>query len=197
MTDQPITPTRIIPAGAALPARPPDPDDVPPWRAPAPAYPAAHPNPNPPGPRPGANPPPPHSHPAPGSAPAEPGVIEVRVAYDPYPTAPDPAPSWWDRLTAIAPVWKLALVLALALAPIPGVGHSIATVWAYTVGEAREFGIPHAYALALAPLLLSGRAFTRTRSLRSLFVLAVALVGLTGAVEWFDLITALTGVHPR
>lgn len=184
MTDQPITPTRIIPAGAPLPARPPTPDEAPPWRAPAP-------------PHASAPPPPPNPHPAPEPPPAEPGVIEVRVTYAPYPTAPEPDPSWWQRLTAIAPAWQLAAVLLLALFPIPGVGHSIATVWAYTVGEARQFGIPHAYALALTPLLFAGRAFTRTRSLRSLFVLAVALVGLTGAVDWFDPITALTGVHPR
>ena len=31
MTDQPIIPSQIIPAGAPLPARPPEPGEAPPW----------------------------------------------------------------------------------------------------------------------------------------------------------------------
>ncbi|MEV0963282.1 hypothetical protein AB0J25_11950 [Streptomyces sp. NPDC049910] len=183
MTDQPITPTRIIPAGAPLPARPPAPDEAPPWRAPAPPYPGAHP------------PPPPPRDDRP------PGPIEVRVTVDLAVPYEEPEPSLWERFGAwlrqFGRPWQFCLVFAAAVLPIPGVGYSLGTVWAYTVGEAREVGVAHAYVLALVPLYLAARAVRRTHSLRWLFALAVALIGVTGAVDWFDPITALTGVHPR
>ncbi|MGW4028224.1 hypothetical protein ACWEFL_02710 [Streptomyces sp. NPDC004838] len=181
-----ITPTRIIPAGVPLPARPPTPDDVPPWRAPAPEGQSPPPE----------NPPAPPTDPEP--EPERPGTIEVRIAYDPYPITPDPEPSLWDRITRIAPGWKLLAAVLGAMLPIPGVGYSLATVWAYTVTQARtEFGPGWAYALALTPLALAARAVRRTRSLLALFALVIALIGLTGAIHWFDPIAALTGVRPR
>lgn len=183
MADQPITPTRIIPAGTPLPARPPEPDELPPWRdVPPPSA-----------------PPPPPVQPL-FYDPPLPGPIEVHVTF--LPVEEPPEPSRWERLwtwiTGIAAPWKIALTLAAAATPIPGVGHSLGGVWAYTVGEARtETGAAWAYGLALVPLLLSARIVARTRSLRALFALAVCLIGVTGAVHWFDPITALTGVHPR
>ncbi|MFE5658350.1 hypothetical protein ACFQ9H_19435 [Streptomyces sp. NPDC056517] len=59
MTEHPHLLTRIIPASAPLPERPPGPDDIPPWRAPAPAHPSAHPDPDLP-----RTPPNPDTHPA-------------------------------------------------------------------------------------------------------------------------------------
>jgi hypothetical protein len=110
-----------------------------------------------------------------------------------------PEPGRWERLwtwfTGIAPLWQILAVLIAAVAPIPGVGYSIGSIWAYCVGEARtDFGIAYGYGLALVPLLLAGRALARTRALRWLFALVVALIGLTGAIHWFDIVTITTGV---
>jgi hypothetical protein len=193
---EPVTPTRIIPAGAPLPARPPGPDDIPPWWDRP--NPGAHPNPNPNPPRTRTDPPAPptNQNPEPAPEPANPGPLEVRITFEPAPV--EPAPGLWDRIRAVAPAWKILGALAAAVFPIPGVGYSIGSIWAYCVGEARhDFSPAHGYALALVPLLLAGRAFFRTRALRWLFALVVALIGLTGALHWFDPITALTGVHPR
>ncbi|MFJ7067512.1 hypothetical protein [Streptomyces sp. NPDC101115] len=200
MTNRPITPTRIIPAGAALPDRPPEPGELPPWRAPAPepAHSGAHPHPNPPRTRPD-----PPAHPPtnlhPNPEPANPGPIEVRVVFAPAEEpGPEPEPTLLDRIRSVAPVWKIGVALAGAAVPIPGVGYSLGGVWAYCVGEARtEFGVVGAYGLALVPLYLAGRAVARTRGLRALFACAVCLIGVTGAVHLFDPVTALTGVHPR
>ncbi|MFF5285208.1 hypothetical protein [Streptomyces sp. NPDC013171] len=207
MPDRPIIPTRIIPAGAPLPDRPPNPDDIPPWRAPAPApphsgaHPSAHPAPDPPRtrPHPTAHPPhPPHPSAHPHFEPAHPSTIEVRLTYEPFYVEPEPAPSLWDRIRSIAPVWKIAAALAAAAFPIPGVGYSLGGVWAYCVSEARtEVGVTWAYGLALVPLCISGRVVKHTRSLRALFVCSICLIGVTGAVHLYDPVTALTGVHPR
>ena len=213
MTDRPIIPTRIIPAGAPLPDRPPGPDDIPPWRAPAPAppHPSAHlphsaphpphPTPDPPRTRthPAAHPPhPPHPSAHPHFDPAHPSTIEVRLTYEPFYLEPEPEPSLWDRVRTFAPAWKIAAALAGAVVPIPGVGYSLGSVWAYTVSEGRaEWGAALGYGLALVPVLLAGRAVAGTRSTRALLALAIALVGVTGAVHLFDPVTAVTGVHPR
>ncbi|MFF2650585.1 hypothetical protein [Streptomyces sp. NPDC058045] len=81
--DQPITPTRIIPAGAELPKRAPEPGEVPPWRAPA----RTEPVPTPEDPDP--------SEAAAGSGPST-------ESADPAETAPDPRSrtrimraDWW------------------------------------------------------------------------------------------------------
>lgn len=191
MTNRPIVPTRIIPPGAPLPDRPPGPDDIPPWRAPARAH--SH-----PAPHPSAHPPK-NPHPNPHPAPADPGPIEVRVTLVPAEVpAPEPEPTRLDRIRAIAPLWKILAALAGAVVPIPGVGYSISGVWAYCVSETRDtFGAAWGYALALITLSLAGRAVSRTRSLRTLFALAVCLIGVTGAAHLYDPITALTGAHPR
>lgn len=173
MTDEPIFPTGIFPPGAPLPDRPPGPGDIPPWR----------------------EPPPPSAVPAPAST-----VIEVHVTVTPDPDPVEPEPTKWERLTAwvtgIAPLWKIVAVLFAAVCPIPGVGYSAGSIWAYVVGDARaSFGIAYGYGLALVPLALAARALTRTRSLRALFTLVVALIGLTGAIAWFDLVTLVTGVR--
>ncbi|NUK22054.1 hypothetical protein [Streptomyces lunaelactis] len=182
MTEKPITPTRIIPAGAPLPARPPAPDELPPWRTP----------PSPP-PSPPAVPPP-----APDPGPP-PGPIEIRVTLVPAELPPEPS-RWsrlWTWITGIAPAWKICAALALAVAPIPGVGYSAATTWAYVVGEARsEFGVPYGYGLAGVPLLLAARTVTRSGSFRALLALAITLTGLTGALNWYDPVTWITGVRP-
>ncbi|XUM01244.1 hypothetical protein ACQ86F_31690 [Streptomyces venezuelae ATCC 10712] len=181
MADRPITPTRIIPAGAPLPDRPPAPGDIPPWREPV---------------APPAPPSPPMAMPWP--EPPPPGPIEVVVTFLPAEEPPEPTRGerLWAWLTSIAKPWKIVLALLAALLPIPGVGYSAAGVWAYTVGLARtEVGIPWAYALTGVPLLLAGRLLHRTRALRFLVAAAIALIGLLfGALSPFDLVTITTGV---
>ncbi|MDV5145914.1 hypothetical protein R1T08_17280 [Streptomyces sp. SBC-4] len=182
MADRPIVPTRIIPAGAPLPERPPGPGDIPPWRAAPPAPPA----------------PPPPAMPRHASPPPPPGPIEVHVTFLPVEEPPEPSrrERLWTWITSIASPTKFALALVAALVPIPGVGSSLAGVWAYTVGEARtEVGAPWAYGLATVPLLLAARALHHTRALRFLIATVIALVGLLfGALDPFDLVTITTGV---
>ncbi|MFB6626490.1 hypothetical protein ACFCWD_28980 [Streptomyces sp. NPDC056374] len=173
----PIVPTRIIPGGAPLPPGPPGPGAVPPWRA--------------------APPPPPAPITQPYPAPP-PGPIEVHVTFLPVEEPPEPTrrERLWTWLTSIAKPWKIVLALLAALLPIPGVGYSLAGVWAYTVGQARtEVGVPWAYALTGVPLLLAARLVHRTRALRFLIAAVIALVGLIfGALDPFDLVTITTGV---
>ncbi|WP_228974980.1 hypothetical protein [Streptomyces sp. DH12] len=170
----PITPTRIIPAGAPLPAQP-DPGGAPPRYMPPPA-------------------------PAPAPAPA-PGPVEVRVTVDlAYPYA-QPEPTRWERLTTwlgrFGKPWQAVGGLLLAVVPIPWTGHSAASTWAYTVHLARDIHLGYAYALALIPLAIVVRRILRHGgTVLRLWALAVtAIGGLTGALHWFDLITFLTGVH--
>uniref|UniRef100_UPI00202ED55C hypothetical protein n=1 Tax=Streptomyces sp. MSC1_001 TaxID=2909263 RepID=UPI00202ED55C len=127
-----------------------------------------------------------------------PGPIEVRVTFAPVEEPPEPsrAERLWGWITSIAAPWKILLALLAALLPIPGVGYSLAGVWAYTVGEARtEVGAPWAYALTTVPLLLAARGLQRTRALRFLIATVITLVGLVfGALDPFDLVTITTGV---
>lgn len=184
MTETPIIPTRIIPPGADLPARPPKPDEAPPWHAAPPPPP----------------PPPPPAAPAWYSAPApEPSEIVHRVQVSLVFPEPDPEPTRRERLIAwlrtFGTPWQAAAALTLAVTPIPGTGYSIATTWAYTVDLGRDIGPWQPYALGVLPFAL---VVTRIRrhggSVRRLFLLAVTGFGVWGAIDWFDAVTILTGV---
>lgn len=190
---EPITPDRIIPAGEPLPARPvpsarplppapPGATDLPPWRT---AAPAPGPEPDPPEPDPGDPPP-----------------IHVHVTLHPPGTEPEPEPSRWDRLTSgirarIRP-WQAALALTAAVLPIPGVGYSAATIWAYTVGELRaDHGARWGYAVACGTLAaVSAVIVRRGATAVRLWLLTVALIGAIAVIDLFDPIQALTGVRP-
>lgn len=194
MSDRPIAPTRIIPAGAPLPERGPEPGEVPPWRAaPAPPTPPAPPV-MPPTAPPAVPPPPPPVQ----QIVMPPGPIEVHITLQP----PEPEPTRWQRLAAwlgqFGKPWQAAGALVLALVPIPGVGYSIATTWASAVSEARDAGGQGAgYALALTPLAWALlRIYYHGGTIRRLFVLAVSVVGLAGAIHLYDPITWITGVRP-
>lgn len=186
MTDhavpRPITPTRVLPAGAPLPARPPEPDEVPPWWAP----PAA---------------PPPPAAPREVHAAEQPQPLVVHVHIDTPEPEPEPEPTRWERLTArtkrIGRPWQYAATLALALAPIPGSGYSAATTWHYCVSQARDgFGIGYGYALGGIPFALAVTVIARKGgNLPRLLALAITFVGLFGAMSWYDPILFLTGVH--
>lgn len=128
------------------------------------------------------------------------------------PPAPPPAPKrtaqdadeprWdWRRLLHwphARPVIAASVALAATALPVPRVGYSAATTWAYAVHQVRaDHGAGWGYtvgggAFALAGWLVAQRG-RRTGVLR-LTLLAVTLVGLTGAFSWFDLITFATGV---
>ncbi|MGW5852106.1 hypothetical protein ACWFQ8_29870 [Streptomyces sp. NPDC055254] len=182
MTEAPIIPTRVIPPGAPLPPRPPAPGETPPWRPPPPAPPTP--------PVPPADPPW-HSMPAPAPAP-----IELRVTFAPY---LEPQPGRWERLATwlrrFGQPWQAAAALTLAVTPIPGVGYSIATTWAYTVDLGRDIGPWQPYALGCLPFaLVISRILRHGGSVRRLFLLTVTGFGVYGALDWFDLITIITGV---
>ncbi|MFE3762287.1 hypothetical protein ACFXPI_11040 [Streptomyces sp. NPDC059104] len=175
--------TQIIPPGAPLPPRPPGPDETPPWRA-APPPP----------------PPPPPAEPAWYSAPPpEPHEIIHHVHVQLVYPEPEPAPSRWQRLTAwlrqFGEPWQALAALALAVTPIPGIGYSAATTWAYIVGLGRDIGPWQPYALGCLPFaLVVARILRRGGSVRLLFLLAVTGFGVYGAIDPFDLVTIITGV---
>ncbi|MFD8710386.1 hypothetical protein ACFV07_07915 [Streptomyces anulatus] len=185
----PIIPTRIIPGGAPLPSGPPPPGAVPPWRAPAPAAPPPPP------------PPPPPAVVIPAAEPPRQPDPQIHV-HVLLPYEPEPEPTRWQRLwrwlTSIGRPWQICGALALALLPIPGVGYSVATIWASVVTEARaEGGQDAGYALALTPLAIAVMRIVRGGgTLRRLLLLAVSLVGLMGAIDLYDPVTWITGVKP-
>ncbi|MFD7066089.1 hypothetical protein ACFV97_02510 [Streptomyces sp. NPDC059913] len=125
-----------------------------------------------------------------------PGPIEVHLTLQP------PEPTRWKRFTTwlrkYGRPWQAGAALVLALAPIPGVGYSIATVWASAVSETRtEWGQGAGYALACTPLAVAVlRIYYFGGTIRRLVALAVALVGLTGAIHLYDPVTWITGVRP-
>ena len=183
MSDDPITPARIYPAGTPLPpaaAAPPPPlgpDFIPPWRAAPP-------------------PPPPPAVPPPAAVEIHHVHTHIVVAADE--PEPEPESRWsrlWDWATSIAAPWKITAALAGAVIPIPWTGYSAVTTWAFTLSEAREMHVDFAYGLGGAALLLTVQRFRRTHGLFALWGVAVAGVGFSGAMDWFDPITALTGVH--
>lgn len=190
-TRKPIIPTRIIPGGASLPPGPPPLGAIPPWRTPAPAAAA------PPTPPPAA--PPAVAAPAPTPPPA-PGPIHVHVTVQAAPYYEEPEPTRRERLWAwlrtIGRPWQLVLALLAAVVPVPGVGHSAASIWAYTVGEARaEWGAPNAYALALTPLVwVILRTVRHGGTLLRIWAGVVALIGVIASIDLFDIVTLLTGV---
>ncbi|MYR58291.1 hypothetical protein GTY54_19320 [Streptomyces sp. SID625] len=184
-----VTPTRVIPAGAPLPERAPEPGEVPPWRLPPPP---------PPPPAVPDLPPPPPDPGTPAPAVVVQHVHEVVLRWP----EPEPHPSRWERLTAwlrqyVRP-WDAVIGLACGLVPIPGTGYSAATTWHYTVGTAREiWGVGWGYGFGLVPLLLTANTVVRHGgSPARLFFLTVTFVGSLAAISWWDPFEALTGV-PR
>ncbi|MET8826073.1 hypothetical protein ABZX40_13455 [Streptomyces sp. NPDC004610] len=174
---RPVTPTRVIPAGAPLPARPPQHDEHPPWRPPPPPPPAGH------GP---LFPPPP-----------APGPIEVRVTLIPLtPPEPEPRPSLWARLWDRLVTWRMAAALTLALTPWAG-GESPVGLWSRTVHAARtEAGIGAAYLIAGIAVTTAWAIDRRTGRAIPRFLLVTAGLGALGVLHWWDPILALTGVRP-
>ncbi|MFD4572080.1 hypothetical protein ACFWNK_01885 [Streptomyces sp. NPDC058417] len=174
--DRPITPTRIIPAGAPLPPRPPEPGEAPPWR------------PAPPPPPPAAPPPVPPPPPAP---------VVVRHVHEVLLVVPEPEPPtpplWvrlWDRLVT----WRMIAAAVAALTPWAG-GHSPVGAWALTLHDARsEAGTLAAYVVAAVAIGAAWALDRRTGRLIPRFLLVTATVGAVGVLDWTDPITLITGV---
>lgn len=189
MSDRPITPTRIIPAGAPLPNRGPLPGELPPWwEQPAPA----NEPPSPPGPPPAV---PTAAAPDPALLPAPQVHVHVVVPYE-----PPPEPTRWQRFAAwlrgYGRPYQIAGALLLTVLPAPGTRYSAMTTAAYATAQARtEWGAPTGYALALVPLAWACAHTRRHPTIPRLCTVAIALGGLLGALDPFDLVTAYTGVH--
>lgn len=178
MTDHPITPSRIIPAGAPLPARPPEPGEAPPWWAPPPPPPA-----------------PPATPPVPGPPPPPPGPIELRVTLTPLPLPePEPEPRWWERLWDRIATWRMAVALGAALTPWAG-GQSPVGIWSATVHQAREeASIGAAYVIAGVALGAAWALDRHTGRAVPRFLLVTAALGSLGVLHWWDPIHLITGV---
>lgn len=180
---RPVTPTRIIPAGAPLPARAPAPDELPPWRTPPP-------------------PPPPPVTPAPVPRPPDPdpGPMVVRPVHEIVLTSPDPdpvpGPRWWHQVWDRLFTWRMLAAILAALTPWAG-GRSPVGIWAHTLHQARtEAGIGAAYVIAAVALSATWALDRHTGRVIPRFLLVTALLGGLGVLSWADPILALTGVHP-
>lgn len=181
MTNRPIIPSRIIPAGQPIPTAPPMPPpppgatDLPPWREPP------------------APPPPPPAAPPPGE-------VVVRHTVELVWAEPEPEPSRWARLWAWATryvrPWQAVAAVAGALVPIPWTGYSVATTWAYTMSEARGMHVGLGYALAFGTFGLATYRLIRAPRLLPLFATVVTGIGTLGAIDLYDPVQILTGVRP-
>ncbi|MEU0634344.1 hypothetical protein [Streptomyces sp. NPDC005989] len=165
MPDRPITPTRIIPAGAPLPPRSPEPGEVPPWRAtPAPPTPPAPPV------------------PPPAAPPAVP------------PTRWERFTAWVGRFGRPWQICG-ALTLALLPIPGTGdsVATMWASAVSEARSEAGQAAGYVLACTPLVFSLL--RIYYGGGTIRRLMLLAVSGVGLAGAIHFYDPITWITGVR--
>ncbi|MET9012307.1 hypothetical protein ABZX74_15515 [Streptomyces olivaceoviridis] len=174
---RPITPTRVIPAGVPLPARPPEPGEAPPWRTPPPPPVTTAPTPSVP-------PPPP---------PAEVVVHHVHEIVFAPPEEERP-PRLWERLWDALVTWRMIVALIAALIPWAG-GQSPVGIWAHTVHQARtEAGIGAAYVIAAVAIAAAWGLDRHTGRVVPRFLLVVALLGSLGVLHWWDPFQFLTGV---
>ncbi|MBZ6250371.1 hypothetical protein KVH27_18545 [Streptomyces olivaceus] len=183
MTDRPITPSRIIPAGAPLPARPPEPGEAPPWRT--------------------APPPPPVVPPA-APVPADPEPVPppqvVHHVHEVLLVTPDPEPEpplWarvWDWLWAHLVTWRMLLAILAALTPWLA-GDSPVSLWSHAVHQLRtDAGVLAAYVVAGGALTTAWALDRRTGRVLPRFLLVTTAVGALGVFDWWDPFLAFTGV---
>ncbi|MEU0675457.1 hypothetical protein ABZ330_21700 [Streptomyces sp. NPDC006172] len=186
---EPITPTRIIPAGESLPApaAPPAPPPIPP------APPASWWD------RPAAPPPPPQ----PPAVPVTPEIVVHTTVYLPVPDEPAPEPGvrWWHTFR---PVYNLVCAAA---------GSPLAAQWADVLADARtEASLAGAWVIALVPLgvvalvdnVLAVTAanaaprlwLPRLKAAASRAALWALLAGTAVALPVVTLVYVITGVHP-
>ncbi|MGI3198425.1 hypothetical protein ACRJ4B_16035 [Streptomyces sp. GTA36] len=183
MPERPITPTRVIPAGAPLPNRAPEPGEVPPWRLP------------PPPPPPPAVPDPPPPPAAPEPPPAAVVVQHVRHVHEFVLVEPEPEPRLWVRLWERFVTWRMLAAILAALTPWVG-GQSPVGIWSHTVHQARtEAGVGAAYVIAAVAVAATWTLDRRTGRAVPRFLLVTASLGAIGVLSWWDPFLLLTGVH--
>ncbi|MEV7793405.1 hypothetical protein AB0O68_15640 [Streptomyces sp. NPDC087512] len=193
MTDrQPITPTRVIPAGQPLPAPAP-----PPPPPPAPPAPPAAPPAGPDWWRTGSGPS--------GPPPPVPVDVHVTVTVDQggwlSVPDPDPGPRWWQRIR-----WGYNAALAV-------LSLSLAGPWGVLLADVRdEESLAGAWVMALIPLVVLG-VLDNARRVEALhadpdlwapkwraaavrFLLWAAVLGTVLTLPITTLVYALTGVKP-
>ncbi|PWG14033.1 hypothetical protein DF268_08565 [Streptomyces sp. V2] len=172
---RPVTPTRIIPADAPLPDRAPEPGEIPPWRTP---------------PTPPPAPPPP-------PAPVEIHHVHVHQVVVAETETEEQPPLWarvWDWLSERLITWRMLIAILAALIPWAG-GRSPVGAWAHTLHQARtEAGIGAAYVIAGVAVAAAWALDRRSSRAFPRFLLVTALFGSLGVLDWYDPITALTGV---
>jgi hypothetical protein len=146
-------------------------------------------------------PPPPPANPGPLPVPPdpEPRTVEVRHVHEILLTSPDPdpepSPRLWERLWDLLVTWRMIVAIIAALTPWAR-GRSPVGIWAHTLHQARtEAGIGAAYVIAGVAIAAAWGLDRHTGRAVPRFLLATALVGGLGVLNWFDPILALTGVH--
>ncbi|MEU9643614.1 hypothetical protein [Streptomyces sp. NPDC048188] len=182
---RPVTPTRVIPSGAPLPARPPEPGELPPWRTP-------------PSPPPPVAPP---SAPAPAAPPPVPPPQVVHHLHEVLLAEPAPQPPpalWaraWDWLWEHLVTWRMAVAILAALLPWLD-GHSPVSLWAGAVHQARtEAGVLAAYVITAVAFTAAWVLDRRTGRALPRVLLVTATLGALGVLDWWDPILMITGVH--
>lgn len=165
---EPIIPTRVITAREQLPATMAPPPPPPP---PVPPPPAAWPE------------------------PPTPGPIATRITVELVYPEPPPEPRDWSWFWAwLRPVQTLLTAALAALPVLPG-GTSLISVWSAFVAECRaEASISGAYVLAGVGLSVALIADARTGRWWARTLLITAIIGGTGALGWFDIVSIVTGV---
>lgn len=189
MSEQPILPTRVFPAGETLPApvAPPPPPPVPP-------APPLVPDPEPDWWRNASGPPPP-----------VPVDVHVTVTFDQggplIPADPEPVPRWWQNI-------RIGYNAALAFLSL-----TLAGPWAHVLGSVRdEASLAGAWVMAIIPLVIlafldnARRAEAagahpdlwgpKWRAALARFLLWAALIATVLTLPITTLVTILTGVQP-
>lgn len=186
---EPISPTRVIPAGESLPA-----PAAPPLPPPPPAPPTPPPPPVPPArwfERPVAPPP------------QQPDIVVHAAIYLPVPDEPAPAPGvrWWQTFR---PVYNAACAAG---------AWPLAARWADVLGDARaEAGLAGAWVIALVPLgvvalvdnvsaVTAANAaprlwLPRIKAAASRVALWALLIGTAVALPVMTVVYVVTGVQP-
>ncbi|WP_138908931.1 hypothetical protein [Streptomyces chryseus] len=94
------------------------------------------------------------------------------------------------------PLTPTRIIPAGAALPVLG-GESLVSAWAATLHDARTTGsVGAGYVIGGVALTLAVLVDRHRPTLPARILLITTVVGGTGALHWFDPITALTGVRP-
>lgn len=130
---------------------------------------------------------------APTPAPAAPKPV-TKTAPEPAPEQHEREPRDWTWLTAWLRPWQTLAAGAVAVLPVFN-GWSLATGWAEILHDMRADTLSGAYTTAGVALVATFALDLRRSRLLTRAFLITAVVGGTGALDWYDPITFVTGVH--